>query len=373
MKRGFLKKLAGLDDPTVRGLADPKADSEVKFTEPEAAFATTSGAATLALRGQQRSQAHRVEKQRLPLSAGSAALPEDAPRTGKAAARAEVDEFGLRFGLDWDTDAYNTLCLVYNDNLRRLRAHPGYETYISPELCKKNARNVEIVSIDGKGLGLRAKRDLGPRQLILHACVVGWATRLDKRVAPDQYPTLLKLSNCRPGENELHGIINTNAFPTELPFDEDSVQSVVYDWMSRTNHDCTPNAQVSWDYESFCGSVWSTRLIKQGEEITISYTSIFKSAEERKSDLMEKYHFECKCRACTLPKKKQRVSDERREALSRHMGEGKCEECAECAVQKGQDVRAILGMLDAECMEKGTMLDHFIAQDVVECKVEIRR
>lgn len=85
---------------------------------------------------------------------------------------------------------------------------------------------------------------------------------------------------------------NTNA----LELGMDSKDLGVFQTCSRLNHSCTPSAQFTWS-EDHTMVVTAVRDIKPDEEITISYTDLLATAEERRENLAP-YGFRCNCPAC---------------------------------------------------------------------------
>ncbi|KZO96835.1 SET domain-containing protein [Calocera viscosa TUFC12733] len=241
-----------------------------------------------------------------------------------------VIPFGLR---NSDRDA-DTLCITYGDNGEHLLKHPYLAQSISAELAQVNGRHVETVPIAGAGLGLRAKFNIPARTLFVRerplvlcirqpslSLIVQLPTFLD-HMSPEERTAFKALHNCKPKHDdafELLGIMRTNRFAVNLPFDKEGEHSAVFDTMSRANHSCVPNAEYRWHYDSFCGGFVSLRDIQQGEEITVSYTLGLLPAHERQAELQQKWSFRCTCRACTLPEEEQKESDRRRQQLGAYL------------------------------------------------------
>jgi len=241
----------------------------------------------------------------------------------------------LRFGHNADDTDWDTLCITNADNRRPLINHPEFDNCMNDELEEENALSVEVVDIAGKGLGLRTVRDISRGHTFVTerprlSCM--GTTNADLR---DDFDSLIQdgmtkehreayyaLHNCKPqgpGTGDSLGIMRTNGLAAEWPFDDDK-QIVVYDLIARANHSCIPNATYDWDL-TFAGSLRSLAPIKKGEEITITYTTkMFRPAEERKAELLQKYAFECTCPACSLPPQEQKKSDDRRVAISERHG-----------------------------------------------------
>ena len=67
---------------------------------------------------------------------------------------------------------------------------------------------------------------------------------------------------------------------------------------SRFNHSCIPNCGRTFvdDYDLML--IFADQSIKKGEEMTISYTAQYESAQQFKSHMNSVWKFECKCRVC---------------------------------------------------------------------------
>lgn len=78
------------------------------------------------------------------------------------------------------------------------------------------------------------------------------------------------------------------------------------------NHSCDPNAYHYWNVTTKRMMVHCIRPIKRGEEVTISYLSVFRSKADRQQELEWRYRFTCNCQVCQLTDEKLKVSDEQR-------------------------------------------------------------
>ena len=72
---------------------------------------------------------------------------------------------------------------------------------------------------------------------------------------------------------------------------------MIYPSMALFSHSCCPNT------EALCRTkhglaLSSTRPIKKGEELTLSYTSLWMSPSARKEDLTKNWFFTCACERC---------------------------------------------------------------------------
>ncbi|XP_068673902.1 histone-lysine N-methyltransferase SMYD3-like [Montipora foliosa] len=73
----------------------------------------------------------------------------------------------------------------------------------------------------------------------------------------------------------------------------------VYTTASYLNHSCCPNCAAVFNGTTLI--IHATEQVKEGDELTISYTELLCPSYERKEDLMSRYCFECKCIKCTSP------------------------------------------------------------------------
>ena len=66
---------------------------------------------------------------------------------------------------------------------------------------------------------------------------------------------------------------------------------------SRINHSCCPNAAYFFKPDGTV-IVRSMRVIRPGEQLTISYTDLLQTLDERQQSLMQRYAFACDCARC---------------------------------------------------------------------------
>jgi hypothetical protein len=81
--------------------------------------------------------------------------------------------------------------------------------------------------------------------------------------------------------------------------------------IARINHSCRPNASYYWSDKVNKRIVYTTRRIKKGEEIFVSYISLLLTQQDRQKQL-DRYGFKCTCQACAQERVAQEVSDNRR-------------------------------------------------------------
>lgn len=70
----------------------------------------------------------------------------------------------------------------------------------------------------------------------------------------------------------------------------------MYQTPTMLNHSCYPNCVVTFSQTKLL--VHATEDIKEGDELTISYTELLCPSYQRKEDLRNRYYFECSCTKC---------------------------------------------------------------------------
>ncbi|TVY51235.1 SET domain-containing protein 5 [Lachnellula cervina] len=190
----------------------------------------------------------------------------------------------------------------------------------------KSDLNLPLFSIQpvtGKGKGLVARFNIGKGKRILSETpffttpnlVSGSlmessiATKL-KALSKTEQRQFLSLHNNFPGKHPFSGITKTNA----LPCGPDSVIGGVYPTICLINHSCLPNAHNSWNSDAKHETIHAIRLIKAGEEITISYDK-GGPYDSRRAGLKRAFGFECNCSLCILPLAELQASDSRRRQI----------------------------------------------------------
>jgi len=71
--------------------------------------------------------------------------------------------------------------------------------------------------------------------------------------------------------------------------------------MSRINHECMPNADHQFLHHRGVKILVASRVIRKGEQMTISYTASFKPRDARRAHLAHYYSFNCNCSVCNDP------------------------------------------------------------------------
>ncbi|KAF9003376.1 hypothetical protein BDQ17DRAFT_1356097 [Cyathus striatus] len=140
--------------------------------------------------------------------------------------------------------------------------------------------------------------------------------KLFDRMSPTQQAAFNQLANSHV-EDEIHpftGKIRTNGMEVDLSDKnvdadtradaKDSYLGICND-ISRCNHSCAPNAYFIFDLKTFCFQLRAMQTIEPGDEITISYTPVADTHDERMKD-MAPYSFQCQCSRCIDPEQSDR-------------------------------------------------------------------
>lgn len=92
----------------------------------------------------------------------------------------------------------------------------------------------------------------------------------------------------------LHSVWGTNSFASDDPL----FQSLYLE-VSRLNHSCIPNCAFSHESKGKnTMTIWSSRDIQPGEELTVAYLDIFKRRLLRQFTTIRNWGFVCSCAAC---------------------------------------------------------------------------
>jgi hypothetical protein len=92
---------------------------------------------------------------------------------------------------------------------------------------------------------------------------------------------------------------------------------------SRFNHSCIPNTQLVHNPKTTDYHFRALRLVKTGEELTVSYIDDFLSVEERQAKL-ERYGFQCRCPACEDSDAGRAIEEKRVKMMKIHHEVGNC-------------------------------------------------
>jgi hypothetical protein len=149
-----------------------------------------------------------------------------------------------------------------------------------------------------------------------------------RRLDPEDQKTFWGLGNAKSGMGRVTGRVHTNGLPGFVNLnkkdDEDDEDggdggrgTMVFRTAAYMNHrfvlfllsvnpsltikrSCRSNTYFQWDTETFSASVFASRDIYAGEEITLGYLKRGLSFEERQKSLMQHFGFRCNCELCKL-------------------------------------------------------------------------
>jgi hypothetical protein len=190
-------------------------------------------------------------------------------------------------------------------------------------ISKPNLKLFSVLPVPDKGKGLVARFNIRKGKRILSEkplfTTSNWSstslletglTAKLKALSKAEQRQFLSLHNNFPGKHPFSGIVKTNA----LPCGPNSTIGGVYPTICLINHSCLPNAHHSWNSDTKCETIHAIRLIKKGEEITISYDKGGPSIS-RRAYLKDAFGFDCNCRLCMLPPADLQASDARRRQI----------------------------------------------------------
>ena len=189
-----------------------------------------------------------------------------------------------------------------------------------------------VVSIDGKGMGIVARRPISMGEriladvplLVLHGdwkdcngqspLMQAW-----RNLSADGRATFFALSQnaMRFGDQKtVDGIFATNAIPFHR---SRQPHCAIFPLASRFNHACDSNAAYRWNERVSGGAltIHATRQIHPGEEICVNYgfPTGCTSRDKRQARLIKSFGFVCTCSHCSLVGNALRQSDARRAAI----------------------------------------------------------
>ncbi|KAJ7078864.1 SET domain-containing protein [Mycena belliarum] len=226
--------------------------------------------------------------------------------------------------------------IVILDHLDNIREISRWDLWKRPEPVPAPDLPFVLEESSTKGMQMVARRSIQQGELIaLERPLV--VSRTDIAIAEDQSTTgvfyraalsglsaekrrtFLSLCNSFGSEEErLVGILNTNCCTIPLapsPSGIPTAYSGLFPTLCRANHDCAPNANFFFNPQSFTGQFHAVRPIAKGEEITVLYSELAASRQERRAELLQHYKFVCECKTCSLPPALAELSDTRRRAI----------------------------------------------------------
>lgn len=96
-------------------------------------------------------------------------------------------------------------------------------------------------------------------------------------------------------------ILNTNSYEVNSSKQSDFPLRVLYPLAGILNHECVPNTTYTFDDKNYTIILKAAKDIKEGQEITISYTKLLWSNLMRQLFLKMTKQFSCKCQRCSDP------------------------------------------------------------------------
>ncbi|CAL1137274.1 unnamed protein product [Cladocopium goreaui] len=192
-------------------------------------------------------------------------------------------------------------------------------------------RCYQVVSTESQGLGVVATEPLLAGQLVTEeAPALRWSGAEDEvelkecfeELPVEQQQELWQLEDAfSVGAKTLSGIAFTNSFqageplnPQDLDLDD---ERVLYLEISRFNHSCLPNCEVSWDDREGLLQIYAGRDVALGEDLCLYYQDVRMPRLSRQEKL-KSLGFTCACRACRAA---DRRSDQRRQRMQQLLGE----------------------------------------------------
>lgn len=200
--------------------------------------------------------------------------------------------------------------------------------------CTGSPHAWEVRSSPGKGMGVFATRTLGPGDFILQEPPALRMTppRFDETVgynlthighllrslfealpAGDQAAVMGLHAHRMPIDERLDvlvSIFRTNAYL----IGPNNTDMALFPKGARINHSCRPNTSHFWSEKLNKRTVYVTKRIEPGEEITATYVHLLQSHDDRQKDL-EQYGFTCSCEVCAQERAIQEASDKRRDDI----------------------------------------------------------
>ncbi|KAK4652653.1 hypothetical protein QC762_501380 [Podospora pseudocomata] len=203
--------------------------------------------------------------------------------------------------------------------------HPFDQKFFAPEKIYL-PRPYKVVDIPGKGKGVIAtqKIEKGKAILVDHASLVA-AVEYPADVMREEVQDLLETAVHRLGKpekvlglskkgrgdeaTEIEDLLLTNSFTVSIQGKE---FMALFADLSRFNHDCKPNAFIYFSETTLAMTVWASRDIEPGEEISITYSTAGLLSKERQQALENIWGFKCSCALCTSPPEVLKKSDNNR-------------------------------------------------------------
>jgi len=223
----------------------------------------------------------------------------------------------------------------------------------SSNASSSSSSTFRIEPVEGKGLGVFAERSIACGELIIaEAPALAFSNGDTAELKQQQFDHLPRHERdavmglydnvaAANAEATLEGIIQTNSYAC----DSDNFDMVVCPTISRFNHSCAPNCELSWDDELKEEHVYAATAIEPGEELCTYFIDIVAVAAERQQAARQRQGFECRCWLCSQGPNP--VSDQRRNQLQQ-LEEQLAMEGADDPERGLEMIRDLLRLYDAE-------------------------
>jgi len=196
---------------------------------------------------------------------------------------------------------------------------------------KKNCRAFKVVAIEGKGYGMVAVRTIRQGEIILteNPLLILNKSKKERDKGPslqEQFTNLsesnkakvLKLHHENPEgtlEEKIKGIFESNTIEVT------PVNSIaLYPTIPRINHSCSPSVVWSWvEGNPWAKQVRAVRDIQPEEELCANYIDSFEATFSPcsvRQELLQRWHFLCRCQVCSLQGDCRQKNDVIREKIS---------------------------------------------------------
>ncbi|OTB08190.1 hypothetical protein M426DRAFT_264842 [Hypoxylon sp. CI-4A] len=218
---------------------------------------------------------------------------------------------------------------------------------------------IQVQDVPGKGKGVIAQRDIAIGTCVLYEkplIMIDSSTSevpekiiaaMLKDLPKERQRQYLSLHNNFPGRYPFSGIARTNC----LGIGQGSRIGAAYPTISRINHSCVPNVHPSWNIDDEMGAAYAVRPIKEGDEITIDFSTGGPSIV-RQERLYREYGFHCNCELCSLPPDDLELSDSRHFEIERlYNAMGGIYRASEDASAALSDHRFLIKCLEGEYLE----------------------
>ncbi|KAK4205086.1 hypothetical protein QBC40DRAFT_344953 [Triangularia verruculosa] len=225
-------------------------------------------------------------------------------------------------------------------NLQRLKALEKKWTAAAAAASKQkdgfpSTASYTIAAVEGKGLGLVAKKPISTGEVImsLPPTILVHRTFFDHFPPSSVNPLLSTAVNFLPtplaeafleqmphfSGDKINSIMQTNSFQMDLGTKSAEGGHHYGNWpeVSRFNHDCRPNVAFHIEPKTLQHVTTVVRPVAAGEELTISYLDQLDATENRKLRALHAWGFDCSCAVCSGTPKQIKKSDKKVEEIKK--------------------------------------------------------